>query len=51
MDVCNDTLYTAFYDREYTNEEKNDVYRTVYTRLSGIMDEMVKEKIIRKRVI
>ena len=33
-----------FSDREYTNEEKNDVYRTVYTRLSGIMDEMVKEK-------
>ena len=51
MDVCNDTLYTAFYDREYTNEEKNDVYRTVYARLSVIMDDMVKAKIIRKRVI
>lgn len=51
MDVCNDTLYTAFYDRKYTNKEKNDVYRTVYTRLSDVMDEMVKEKIIRKRVI
>ena len=51
MDMCNDTLYTAFYDIEYTNEEKNDVYRTVYTRLSDIMDDMVKAKIIRKRVI
>lgn len=51
VDVCNDTLYTAFYDREYTNEEKNDVYRAVYTRLSDIMDDMVKAKIIRKRAI
>ena len=42
MDVCNDTLYTAFYDREYTNEDKNDVYKIVHTRLSDIMDEMVK---------
>lgn len=51
IDVCNDTLYTAFYDREYTDEDKNDVYKKVYARLSDIMDDMVKEKIIRKKVI
>lgn len=35
----------------YQTEGRKDVYRTVYTRLSDIMDDMVKAKIIRKRVI
>ncbi len=51
VDVCNNTLYTAYYDREYTDENKNKVYKEVFNRLSNIMDELVKEKIIRKKVI
>ena len=46
VDRCNDTLYTAYYDKEYS--PKSDVLNVVTKRINSIFKDMINQNIIMK---
>lgn len=47
IDVCNETLYSSFYDTTFQN--KSDVLLIVKKSLESVLDEMASNNIIQKR--
>ena len=46
IDKCNDTLYAAYYDKEY--KTKSDVLNSVMKTINSIFKDMVDQNIITK---
>ena len=51
LDVCNKTLYTAYYDQEYSGTRKSCVLNYVEDNLMKILKEMVSKDIIEERCL
>ena len=49
IDKCNDTLYTAYYDKEYA--PKSNVLNSVMKTINSIFKDMVDKNIITKRCL
>ena len=49
IDKCNDTLYTAYYDKEYAAKSK--ILDYVSNKINSVLSEMADKNIITKRCL